>query len=209
MFSDSTRTAWSNSSRFRRYAGFTVFANHVVSPHIRGVVARHATVSIGWMFTMYTRYSARLSPSSSTSIITPSMNCRTACTSPVTRLMIEPDSLASKNRNDSRCSMSYTIVRRSVTMFITSRAFQIWLNRSSTNRAAATASTSPASTNTCCIAGQPATYAPSPSGHCGTFASGSKSATITSIPRPVSPSPDNAITSSTTCSSTTTSAPHR
>ena len=49
------------------------------------------------------------------------MNERSDCTSPVTRLMIEPEALASKKRKSSRCSLSNTSERRRGTMSSCSR----------------------------------------------------------------------------------------
>jgi hypothetical protein len=117
MPSDIASTMSSTSSRFFRYAGLAQRENRVVSSQISGVSARLAKVSPAWVRSMYTRYTPSESSMIAPCSTTPSTNERTDCTSPVTRLMMEPLALSSKKRKLSRCSLSKTRVLSSGTSF--------------------------------------------------------------------------------------------
>ena len=133
------------------------------------------------------------------------MNSRTIITSPVTRLIRLPDSLAPKKRKLNRCSLSYTLPRRSTTRFCTSVAIAIWLPRSSTKRSPPISRISPATRATRVSALQ-ASGGAMPSGHCGGFRSRPRSGRcsdrpwpITSIASPSRPRPPTAMASKKAC----------
>ena len=101
-----TSTIRSTSERLRVYSGWMRREKRTAMNASTGVVARQASVSVGLSAAMYVTYTVSEIPMITLCIRTWSTNMRTDCTSPVTRVMIEPVEFASKNRKLRRCSFS-------------------------------------------------------------------------------------------------------